>query len=59
MQNSTTHDVTLLELPDYVPAAGISTMDYASYQIDPKTVTVDGLTIYLTKATGRRQSEKQ
>ena len=48
MQNSTTHDVTLLKVPEYVPAENISTADYLDNGIiDPHTVVVEGKTMEL------------
>jgi YidC/Oxa1 family membrane protein insertase len=42
MQNSTTHDETLLKTPEYVPVDGISTSGYMSADIDAHIEYLDG-----------------
>jgi hypothetical protein len=47
MQNSTTHDVTLLKTPEYEPEDGISTTMYLSGEIDPHVEYVDDVSMEL------------
>jgi YidC/Oxa1 family membrane protein insertase len=47
MQNSTTHDVTLLKTPEYEPVEGISTSNFLNGEINSHTEYVDGIAMEL------------